>query len=150
MLWGMVCSPSYYMYNTIVLQWYSSTEILFWQRQVSKEECLDYQCSGHFKSMLEVSLVLVQHRKTHPCLNERLLMGLIESNQTNKQICLKYAGFTFTYSSCGDGTLFMAGVPTVNSTSHNKAPLLTCHDSSSCRASRTVGLRLKNQVKVGR
>ena len=38
----------------------------------------------------------------------------------------------------------MAGVPTVNSTS------TTCHDSSSCRVSGTGGLRLKNQVKVGR
>ena len=30
------------------------------------------------------SLVLVQPRKTHPCLAERLLMGRKESNQTNK------------------------------------------------------------------
>ena len=29
------------------------------------------------------SLVLVQPRKTRPCLNERLLMGHKESNQTN-------------------------------------------------------------------
>ena len=29
------------------------------------------------------SLVLVQPRKTRPCLNERLLMGRKESNQTN-------------------------------------------------------------------
>ena len=43
----------------------------------------------------------------------------------------------------------MAGVPTVNSTSHDKAPLLTCHDSSSCRAT-TGDLRLKTQIKVGR
>ena len=93
--------------------------------------------------MLEVSLVLVHPRKTRACLNERLLMGRKESNQSNKQICLKYADFTFTHSSCGDGTFFMAGVPTINSTSHNKAPLLTWHDSSSCRASRTGGLRLK-------
>ena len=26
-------------------------------------------------------------------------------------VCLKYAGFTFTRSICGDGTFFMAGVP---------------------------------------
>ena len=52
--------------------------------------------------------------------------------------------------SCGDGSFFMAGVPTVNSTSHNKAPLLTCHDSSSCRASGIGGLRLKTQDKLGR
>ena len=43
----------------------------------------------------------------------------------------------------------MAGVPTVNSTSHNKAPLFNCHDRSSCRASGTGGLRLKTQVKAG-
>ena len=30
------------------------------------------------------SLVLVQSRKTRPCLTERLLMGLKESNQTKK------------------------------------------------------------------
>ena len=32
------------------------------------------------------SLVLVQPRKTRPCLTERLLMGCKESNQTNKEI----------------------------------------------------------------
>ena len=31
------------------------------------------------------SLVLVQPRKTRPCLSERLLMGRKESNQTNTQ-----------------------------------------------------------------
>ena len=31
------------------------------------------------------SLILVQSRKTRPCLTERLLMGRKESNQTNKQ-----------------------------------------------------------------
>ena len=31
------------------------------------------------------SLVLVQPRKTRPCLTERLLMGRKESNQTNKR-----------------------------------------------------------------
>ena len=34
------------------------------------------------------SLVLVQPRRVRPCLNERLLMGCKESNQTNKQTCL--------------------------------------------------------------
>ena len=45
----------------------------------------------------------------------------------------------------------MAGVPTINSTSH-EAALLTCHDSSNCRASasRTGGRKLKTQVKAGR
>ena len=35
---------------------------------------------------LSPSLVLVQPRKTHPYLTERLLMGRKESKQTNKQI----------------------------------------------------------------
>ena len=35
---------------------------------------------------IKPSLVLVQPRKTHPYITERLLMGLKESNQTNKQI----------------------------------------------------------------
>ena len=45
--------------------------------------------------------------------------------EAEKQICqaiiavLKYAGFTFTHSYCGDETFFMAGVPAINSTSHN-------------------------------
>ena len=52
--------------------------------------------------------------------------------------------------SCGDESFFIAGVPTVNSTSHNKAPLLTWHDISSCRASGIEDLRFKTQVKVGR
>ena len=75
---------------------------------------------------------------------------MITSAVGSLKVCLKYAGFTFTHSSCGNGTFFMAGVPTVNSTFHNKAPLLTCPDSTSCRASGTGGLRLKTQVKVGR
>ena len=44
---------------------------------------------------------------------------LITSAVGSLKVCLKYAGLTFTHSSCGDGTFFMAGVPTLNSTSHN-------------------------------
>ena len=36
------------------------------------------------------SLVLVQPRKTHPYINERLLMGPKESNQTNKDVDLDF------------------------------------------------------------
>ena len=39
----------------------------------------------HCVVVLEQDLVLVQPRKTCPCLTERLLMGLRESNQTNKR-----------------------------------------------------------------
>ena len=35
--------------------------------------------------LLEQDTVLVQPRKTRPCLTERLLMGRKESNQTNKE-----------------------------------------------------------------
>ena len=38
----------------------------------------------HFRHIYP-SLVLVQPRKTRPCLTERLLMGHKESNQTKKQ-----------------------------------------------------------------
>ena len=47
------------------------------------------------------SLVLVQPRKTHPCLTERLLMGRKESNQSNKQNPLK----TFISRARRPGTL---------------------------------------------
>ena len=42
------------------------------------------------------SLVLVQPRKTRPCLNERLLMGRKESNQTNKTKDLLVTGLNST------------------------------------------------------
>ena len=38
------------------------------------------------------SLVLVQHRKTRPCLTERLLMGRKESNQTKQEQSLPKQG----------------------------------------------------------
>ena len=39
-------------------------------------------CCGPWGRHIYPSLVLVQPRKTHPCLTERLLMGRKESNQT--------------------------------------------------------------------
>ena len=39
-------------------------------------------CCGPKARHIYPSLVLVQHRKTRPCLTERLLMGRKESNQT--------------------------------------------------------------------
>ena len=44
---------------------------------------------------------------------------LITSVVGSLKVCLKYARFTFTNSSCGGGTFFVAGVPTINSTSYN-------------------------------
>ena len=44
---------------------------------------------------------------------------LITSAVGSLKVCLKYAGFTFRNSSGGGGTIFMAGVPTINSTFHN-------------------------------
>ena len=41
-------------------------------------------CCGPWARHIYASLVLVQPRKTCPCLTERLLMGRKESNQTNK------------------------------------------------------------------
>ena len=42
-------------------------------------------CIVVFEQDIYLSLVLVQPRKTCPCLTERMLMGHKESNQTNKQ-----------------------------------------------------------------
>ena len=44
---------------------------------------------------------------------------LITSAVGSLKVCLKYAGFTFTHFSCGGRTFFVAGAPTINSTSHN-------------------------------
>ena len=58
----MACGPPV----SAVAQWYSA-----WLETLSKN--------------INPSLVLVQPRKTHPCLTERLLIGRKDSNQTNKQ-----------------------------------------------------------------
>ena len=42
-------------------------------------------CVVSLSKNIDPSLVLVQPRKTRPFVNERLLMGRKESNQTNKQ-----------------------------------------------------------------
>ena len=42
-------------------------------------------CVVSLSKNINPSLVLVQPRKTRPFINERLLMGRKESNQTNKQ-----------------------------------------------------------------
>ena len=44
------------------------------------------------------SLVLVQPRKTRPCLTERLLMGRKESNQTNKKINMTILSCWYKYN----------------------------------------------------
>ena len=43
-------------------------------------------CVASFSKNINPILVLVQPRKTHPFITERLLMGHKESNQTKKQI----------------------------------------------------------------
>ena len=40
-------------------------------------------CIVSLSNNINPSLVLVQPSKTHPCLTERLLIGRVESNQTN-------------------------------------------------------------------
>ena len=46
--------------------------------------CWNHMSRLIFCLNLYPSLVLVQPRKTHPCLTERLFMGRKETNQTNK------------------------------------------------------------------
>ena len=50
---------------------------------IKKSSPASLRC-GPLAIHIHPSLVLVQPRKTRPCLNERLLMGRKESNQTNK------------------------------------------------------------------
>ena len=44
-----------------------------------------HHCVVSLSKNINPNLVLVQPRKTRPCLTKRLLMGRKESNQTNKQ-----------------------------------------------------------------
>ena len=46
-------------------------------------------CCGPWARHIYHSLVLVQPRKTRPCLTERLLMGCKESNQQTNKTCVK-------------------------------------------------------------
>ena len=81
----------------------------FWERSGSVVECCGRGFEPHRRHCVVVlekdiypSLILVQPRKTRPCLTERLLMGRTESNQTNKQITFlkdrkTYIGFTLTF-----------------------------------------------------
>ena len=90
-LWDSVivlCFAVYYFVSILVLQ--SS----WWERSGSVVECLtrDREAAGSSLTAslrrgswaihIYPSLVLVQPRKTRPCLAERLLMGPKESNQT--------------------------------------------------------------------
>ena len=51
-------------------------------------ECLTHRlhCVVSLSKNINPSIVLVQPRMTRPFITEKLLMGRIESNQTNKQI----------------------------------------------------------------
>ena len=58
---------------------------------------------GPWAKHIYPSLVLVQPRKTRPCLTERLLMGRKESNQTNKQKTPEFHKFSITRGLCCHG-----------------------------------------------
>ena len=66
-----------------------------WERSGSVVECLtggrgaagsSLTCVVSLSKNINPTLVLVQPRKIHPYITERLLMGRKESNQTNKTI----------------------------------------------------------------
>ena len=61
------------------------------ERSASVVECLTRNRGAAGSSLTGITVLwslsktfIVQPRKTHPCLTERLLMGCKESNQTNK------------------------------------------------------------------
>ena len=65
------------------ISWHTMTHLLIILKQVNAN------LAFYIDENIYPSLVLVQPRKTCPCLNERLLMGCKESNQTNKQTSTK-------------------------------------------------------------
>ena len=86
-LWNLdvaihVCSEIPQNGGSAVAQWYSSWLETEGQRVQASQASL---CCGPWARHIYPSLVLVQPRKTRPCLTERLLMGRKESNQTNPQ-----------------------------------------------------------------
>ena len=64
-------------------------------------------CIVSLSKNINPSLVLVQPRKTHPYITERLLMGRKESNQTNKQNDLQFV--TTVSKQSNDKTLTLVG-----------------------------------------
>ena len=64
----------------------SVVECLTLDRGATGWSLIGVTACGPWARHIYPSLVLVQPRKTHPCLTERLLMEHKESNQTNKQI----------------------------------------------------------------
>ena len=65
-------------------QWVSG-RVLDWRPRGSGFEDHRRHCIMSLSKNINPTLVLVQLRKTHPYITERLLMGRKESNQTNKQ-----------------------------------------------------------------
>ena len=61
--------------------------------QVALSFCLMHIHRRHCVVVLEPNLVLVQPRKTRPCLTERLLMGRKESNQIKIKLLGTKVGF---------------------------------------------------------
>ena len=62
-----------------------SGRVLDTRLRVLRIEPHRHHCIVSLSKNINPSLVLVQPRKTHPFITERLLMGHKESNQTNKQ-----------------------------------------------------------------
>ena len=94
-------SPLFANHGWMHKQWgLISLYYMYWERSDSVVECLTRDRGAAGSSLTGFtalcpwarhnypSLVLVQSRKTRPCITERLLMGRKESNQTNKKdIC---------------------------------------------------------------
>ena len=67
------------------VQWLSG-RVLDWRPKGHGFEPHQHHCGVSLSKNINPSLVLVQPRKTHPFITERLLMGHKESNQTVKLI----------------------------------------------------------------
>ena len=85
----------------------SVVECLTWDRGAAGSSLTSITALCPWARHINPSLVLVQPRKTHPFITERLLMGRKESNQTNKAPNKGTTIFIYLFQcskTCGTGT----------------------------------------------
>ena len=81
----IICIFHLYIQHIVGVQWLSG-RVLDWRPKGRGFEPHRRHCVVSLSKNINPSLVLVQPRKTHPCITEILLMECRESNkQTNKQ-----------------------------------------------------------------
>ena len=91
------CIRSLHISEILGAQWFSG-RVLDSRPRARWLEPYPRHCVVSLSKNINPSLVLVQPRKTRPCLTERLLLGRKESSQANIRIFLMRFGYTRTRS----------------------------------------------------